>query len=163
MKRVNKEKHLGKIEGVLTQFGSLVLANFRSMTAGDFAALRKELKAGGCGITVVKNSIARIALKRVGKIDGLEDKFREAVFIAYSEDIVALSKIVNKFVKAAAGKVTFVCAYDGGQVLSADRVIFFASLPSLQELQVRIMGLVGYGVPMRLANCLRAIGGGVAS
>ena len=163
MKRVNKEKHLGKIEGVFTQFGSLVLANFRSMTAGDFATLRKELKVGGCGITVVKNSIARIALTRVGRADGLEDKFREAVFIAYSEDIVALSKIVNKFVKAAAGKVTFVCAYDGGQVLPADRVVFFASLPSLQELQARIMGLIGYGVPVRLANCLRAVGGGMAS
>ncbi|ACZ49516.1 50S ribosomal protein L10 [Anaplasma centrale str. Israel] len=159
MKRVNKERHLGKIEGVFTQFGSFVLANFRSMTAGDFAALRKELKAGGCGITVVKNSIAKIALKQVGKADGLEDKLREAVFIAYSEDIVTVSKIVNKFVRATAGKITFVCAYDGGQVLPADRVIFFASLPSLRELQVRIMGLIGYGVPMRLANCLRAIGG----
>ncbi|MCU7611331.1 50S ribosomal protein L10 [Anaplasma capra] len=163
MKRVNKERHLGKIEDVFTKFGSFVLANFRSMTAGDFVMLRKELKAQGCGVTVMKNSIARVALKQVGKAGELEDKFREAVFVAYSEDIVTVSKIVHKFMKSASDKVTLVCAYDGGQVLPADRIVFFSNLPSLRELHMRIMGLIAYGVPVRLANCLRAIGKGEAS
>ncbi|MGN7678757.1 MAG: 50S ribosomal protein L10 [Anaplasma sp.] len=159
MKRADKERHLKSVEDLFEKFDSLVLANFKSMTAGDFAVLRKELRAGGCGVTVVKNSIARIALERSSKEKELGDKFREAVFIAYSNDIVSVSKIISRFMKSASGKVTLVCGYDGGQVLPADRVVFFASLPSLEELRMRIMGLIGYGIPMRLANCLKAIGG----
>ncbi|MDB1135355.1 50S ribosomal protein L10 [Candidatus Anaplasma sp. TIGMIC] len=157
MKRIDKERHLGNVSGLFARFGSFVLANFRSMTAGDFAALRKELKAAGCGVSVVKNSIACIALKESDK-EGLSDKFRGAVFVAYSDDVVTLSKTLYAFVKSRADKVSLVCAYDGGQILSAEQVVFFATLPSLEELRMRIAGLIAYGIPMRLASCLKAIG-----
>ncbi|QJC27790.1 50S ribosomal protein L10 [Anaplasma platys] len=157
MKRVNKERHLGNVSKLFAEFGSLVLANFDSMTARDFAALRKELKGAGCGVSVVKNSIACLALEGSDKGE-LREKFKGAVFVGYSDNMVTLSKTLHAFMKSRADKVSLICAYDGGQLLSAEQVVFFATLPSLEELRMRIVALVAYGIPMRLANCLKAIG-----
>ena len=158
MRRLEKERHLQNIGGVFSRYGSLVLANFQSMTASDFALLRKELKAAGCGLSVVKNSIACIALDGTDKAE-LRDKFKGAVFVAYSEDVVTLAKTLHAFTKSRADKVSLICAYDGSRMLSAEQVVYFATLPSLEELRVRIVSLIAYGIPMRLASCLRAIGG----
>ncbi|KDB56856.1 50S ribosomal protein L10 [Anaplasma phagocytophilum] len=158
MKRVDKEKHLENLSGLFAKYGSFVLANFGSMTAGDFVALRKEIKASGCGLSVVKNSIACIALERTGK-EELRDKFKGSVFVVYSDDVITLSKTLYAFTRTKADKVSVICAYDGGKVLSSEQVVFFATLPSLEELRMRIVGLIAYGIPMRLANCLKAIGG----
>lgn len=157
MRRLEKERHLKSIGGVFSKYSSLILANFSSMTAGDFAALRKELKASGCGLSVVKNSIACIALDGSDKAE-LRDKFKGAVFVAYSEDVVTLAKTLYTFMKSRADKVSLICAYDGRQILSAEQVVYFATLPSLEELRMRIVSLIAYGIPVRLANCLRAIG-----
>ncbi|MEH0831379.1 50S ribosomal protein L10 [Anaplasma bovis] len=158
MKRVEKERHLANVSGLFREFGSLVVANFESVNAADFSTLRRTLKLAGCGLSVVKNSIAHIALEGSGK-EELKDKFSGAVFVAYSNDIITLAKVLSEFIKKiAAGKVNLVCAYDSGQVLPADRVTFLANLPSLEELRMRIMCLIAYGVPMRLAGCIKAMG-----
>ena len=157
MKRSDKELHLSKIEGLFVKFKYFIVANFHGMVAGDFLSLRKELKMANGGLMVVKNSLSRIALKQMNRGE-LADKFFGPVFVVYSDDIIVISKILAKFMKNNKNKVNLLCAYDSSEVLSNEKVSYFASLPSLRELHAQIIGMISYNIPVRLALCLKAIG-----
>ncbi|KYW94149.1 50S ribosomal protein L10 [Ehrlichia ruminantium] len=157
MKRSSKELHLSKIEGLFVKFKYFIVANFQGMVANDFFSLRKELKMANSGLMVTKNSLSRIALKKIGK-EELSTKFHGSVFIAYSDDIIVISKILAKFMKNNKSKVSLLCACDGDEILSNEKVLYFASLPSLRELHAQIISMVSYNIPVRLALCLKALG-----
>ncbi|KJV69568.1 50S ribosomal protein L10 [Candidatus Neoehrlichia procyonis] len=156
MKRDNKKQHLNNIENVFVQFGSFIIVNFQHMTADDFFCLRRELKAVSGGLIVTKNSLARIALEKLGKQE-LNSKFVNSVFVVYSNDVIVISKIVVNFINSNKKKISLVCAYDNNQVLSKDKIIYLSNLPSLKELHVQIGNLISYSIPVRLALCLKAL------
>ncbi|CEI84899.1 50S ribosomal protein L10 [Ehrlichia minasensis] len=158
MKRSNKELHLSKIEGLFSKFKYFIIANFQGMVANDFFSLRKELKMANSGLMVVKNSLSRIALKKMGR-EELSAKFFGSVFIVYSDDIILISKILAKFMKDNKSKISLLCAYDSNdEILDSEKVLYFASLPSLRELHAQIMSMISYNIPVRLALCLKALG-----
>ena len=157
MKRSDKELHLSKIEGLFAKFKYFIVANFQGMMADDFFSLRKELKMANSGLMVVKNSLSRIALKKMNR-EELAAKFFGPVFIVYSDDIIVISKILAKFMKDNKSKVNLLCAYDSSEVLDHEKVLYFSSLPSLRELHAQIMSMISYNIPVRLALCLKAIG-----
>ncbi|MGN7618988.1 MAG: 50S ribosomal protein L10 [Ehrlichia sp.] len=157
MKRSDKELHLSKIESLFTKFKCFIVANFHGVVAEDLFSLRKELKVANSGLMVVKNSLSRIALKKMNR-EELAAKFFGPIFVVYSDDIVVISKILAKFIKSDKGKIDLLCAYDSNQVLDSEKVLYFASLPSLRELHAQIMSMISYSIPVRLALCLKAVG-----
>ncbi|AHX03974.1 ribosomal L10 family protein [Ehrlichia chaffeensis str. Heartland] len=157
MKRSDKELHLSKVEGLFVKFKYFIIANFQGMVADDFFSLRKELKMANSGLMVVKNSLSRIALKKMNR-EELAAKFFGSVFIVYSDDIIVISKILAKFMKSNKSKVSLLCAYDSNEVLDSEKILYFASLPSLRELHAQIMSMISYNIPVRLALCLKALG-----
>ncbi|ABD45510.1 ribosomal protein L10 [Ehrlichia chaffeensis str. Arkansas] len=157
MKRSDKELHLSKVEGLFVKFKYFIIANFQGMVADDFFSLRKELKMANSGLMVVKNSLSRIALKKMNR-EELAAKFFGSVFIVYSDDIIVISKILAKFMKSNKSKVSLLCAYDSNEVLDSEKILYFASLPSLGELHAQIMSMISYNIPVRLALCLKALG-----
>ncbi|KJV63344.1 MULTISPECIES: 50S ribosomal protein L10 [Ehrlichia] len=157
MKRSDKELHLNKVEGLFGKFKYFIVANFQGMVADDFFSLRKELKMANSGLMVVKNSLSRIALKKMGR-EELAAKFLGPVFIVYSDDIIVISKILAKFMKNSKSKISLSCGYDSNEVLDSEKILYFASLPSLRELHAQIMSMISYNIPVRLALCLKALG-----
>ena len=157
MKRSDKELYLSKIEGLFSKFKYFIIANFQGMVANDFFSLRKELKMANSGLMVVKNSLSRIALKRMGR-EELSAKFFGSIFIVYSDDIILISKILAKFMKDNKSKISLLCVYDSNEILDSEKVLYFASLPSLRELHAQIMSMISYNIPVRLALCLKALG-----
>ena len=157
MKRSDKELHLSKIEGLFAKFKYFIIANFQGMVANDFFSLRKELKMANSGLMVMKNSLSRIALKKMNR-EELAAKFFGPIFVVYSDDIIVISKILAKFMKDNKSKINLLCAYDSSEVLDNEKVLYFASLPSLRELHAQIMSMISYNIPVRLALCLKAIG-----
>ncbi|AAZ68218.1 50S ribosomal protein L10 [Ehrlichia canis] len=157
MKRSDKELHLSKVEGLFSKFKYFIIANFQGMVANDFFSLRKELKMANSGLMVVKNSLSRIALKKMGR-EELSAKFFGSIFIVYSDDIILISKILAKFMKDNKSKISLLCAYDSNEILDSEKVLYFASLPSLRELHAQIMSMISYNIPVRLALCLKALG-----
>ncbi|QXK92167.1 50S ribosomal protein L10 [Neoehrlichia mikurensis] len=157
MKRDDKKQHLNNIENIFIQFKSFIIVNFQHMTAGDFLCLRKELKTASCGLIVTKNSLACIALEKLGK-EELKSKFINSIFVVYSNDIIVISKIIVNFISNNKNKISLVCAYDNSQMLSRDKVVYLSNLPSLKELHMRIANLISYNIPVRLALCLKALG-----
>jgi large subunit ribosomal protein L10 len=102
---------------------------------------------------VTKNTLAKIALKGT-KFEGIGDLFAGPTGVASSQDPVAAAKIAHKFAKDNK-KLIIVGGALGEKVLSVEDVQQLASLPSLDELRSKLVGLL-VAAPTKLAGILQA-------
>ncbi|WCR57698.1 50S ribosomal protein L10 [Wolbachia endosymbiont of Ctenocephalides felis wCfeJ] len=151
MKRENKDEFIQSIINVFVSNDFLILVNFKSINANDSFALRNGLKSVAGGMLVVKNTLARLALERTGKFSYLSDKFSGPVAIVYSSGIVEAAKLIVDFTDANKEKMSVICAAHSNQLLTVEDVNKLAKLPSLDELHIKIMRLISYNIPARLA------------
>ena len=94
----------------------------------------------GAKYQVAKNRIVKLALKDT-KYENIIDLFSGPTAIAVSEDPVSAPKIIFKFAKEN-DKLSIVGAGLDGKTLSVDEVKQLASLPSLDELRGKLVGLI---------------------
>ena len=159
MDRAQKAEEVEALKGVFSKAGVVVVSQYAGLTVADMTALRGRLREAGAAIKVVKNRLVKIA------IDGTENAagasmFTGPVAIVYSEDPVAAPKVAAAFAKEKE-KFVLVGALFGGQVLDEQGVSALATLPSLDELRGKIIGLV-QAPATKIAGVLQAPGGQLA-
>lgn len=151
MKRESKDEFIQNIMDMFVNNDFLILVSFKSINANDSLALRNSLKSIAGGMLVVKNTLARLALERTGRFSYLLDRFSGPVAVVYSSGIVEAAKLIVDFTDANEGKMSVVCAAHLNQLLTVEDVNKLAKLPSLDELRIKIMRLISYNIPARLA------------
>ncbi|OWZ24943.1 50S ribosomal protein L10 [Wolbachia endosymbiont of Wuchereria bancrofti] len=151
MKRENKDEFIQNIINVFVNNDFLILVNFKSINASDSLILRDSLKSAASGMLVVKNTLARLALGRAGRFSYLLDRFSGPVAVIYSSGIVEAAKLIVDFTNANKEKMSVICAAHLNQLLTMEDVNKLAKLPSLDELRIKIMRLIFYNIPARLA------------
>ncbi|XGA08269.1 MAG: 50S ribosomal protein L10 [Wolbachia endosymbiont of Xenopsylla cheopis] len=153
MKRSCKKKHLNNLINIISQNSFLILVNFNCLVADYSVNLRNEIKSTDGDFLVVKNSLARIAITKIGKFNFLLDKFIGPVAIIYSSDMIATVKVLVDFINNDHGRVSIICATNSDRLLTKDDVVALAKLPSLDEVRAKIMRLI-FMIPNRLAHLL---------
>ncbi|WP_395463313.1 50S ribosomal protein L10 [Wolbachia endosymbiont of Cantharis cryptica] len=157
MKRESKDEFIQNIINVFVNNDFLILVNFKSINANDSLILRNSLKSVTGGILVVKNTLARLALEKTGRFSYLSGKFSGPVAIIYSSGIVEAAKLIVDFINANKEKMSVICAAHLNQVLTVEDVNKLAKLPSLDELRIKIMRLISYNIPARLALSINSL------
>ncbi len=134
-----------------------VVTDFKGMPVEELTRLRVKLRESGADYTVVKNTLARIALSD-GAHDVLKNHFTENCGVAFgSEDPVAVAKALVEFRK---GSKLFAIRFGSleGQFLSDAQLEALAKLPGKQELLAKTLGTMN-AVPTNFvclfANLLR--------
>jgi large subunit ribosomal protein L10 len=102
--------------------------------------LRAKMREAGATYQVAKNRLAKIALKDTDYA-GIEEYLSGPTALAYSEDPVAAAKAVVEFAKTN-DRLEVVGGSMGSQVLDEAGVRSLASMPSLDELRGKLVGLV---------------------
>ena len=125
----------------------------------ELTDLRSKLKLQGANLKVIKNRLAKNALDGKGG-DAAGAMFVGPVAVAFSPDPVAASKVVAEFAKGNE-KLVLVGALMGDQVLDQNGVKQLASLPSLDQLRGKIIGLI-QAPATKIAGVLAAPGGQLA-
>ncbi|MDD9331130.1 MAG: 50S ribosomal protein L10 [Wolbachia sp.] len=156
MRREEKDGFIQDIVNVFSCNDFLILVNFKCINASESLSLRNSLKSIGGGFLVVKNTLACLALERAGKFSCLSDRFSGPVAIVYSSCIVEAAKLIIDFVNANKEKMSVICSAHSSQLLTAEDVNTLAKLPSLDELRIKIMRLISYNIPARLALSVNA-------
>ncbi|MFV1011028.1 50S ribosomal protein L10 [Wolbachia endosymbiont of Nasonia vitripennis] len=151
MKRKDKDEFIQNIMNVFVNNDFLILVNFKSMNVSNSLILRNSLKSVMGGMLVVKNTLACLALERTGKFSYLSGKFSGSVAIIYSSAIVEAAKLIVDFINANKEKMSVICAAHINELLTVEDVNKLAKLPSLDELRIKIMRLISYDIPARLA------------
>ena len=159
MERAEKREFVTQLNEVFKSTGSLVVAHYAGLSVAQMNDLRSKMREAGCTVKVAKNRLATIALQGTDA-EGISDLFQGQTVIAYSDDPVTAPKVTIEFSKANENLVVL-----GGTMgttqLDAGGVKALASLPSLDELRAKIVGMLNTPAT-RVAQVVNAPAGQMA-
>lgn len=140
MDRAAKRQLVATLNEVFSNTSVVVVAHHSGLTVADMQKLRTQMKQAGATVKVAKNRLAKIALEGtdVASISGL---MTGPTLIAYSRDPVAAPKVAVDFAKGN-DKLVILGGAMGKTALTADSVKALATMPSLDELRAKIVGLI---------------------
>ena len=159
MDRSQKEAVVAELSGVFNEAAVVVIAEYSGLTVAEMTDLRVKMRQAGARFKVTKNRLARLALDGTD-YSSLSDKLKGPVGIAYSSDPVAASKVATDFAKGNE-KFIVIGGAMGETVLDAAGVKALASMPSLDELRGKLIGLV-QAPATKVAGVLQAPAGQLA-
>lgn len=137
--RQQKKEIVKEIAEKLRNSKAVVFSDFKGLMVKDMAALRKELRASGVELKVLKKTLINVALKDAG-IEMDARKIEGQIALAVSSlDEVAAAKIIAKAAKANEN-LKIVGGILGVKELSAEEVNALAKLPSKEELLGKLVG-----------------------
>ena len=140
MDRTRKAEVVESLNGLFGDPGSVVVAHYSGMTVAQMNELRARMGAAGASFRVSKNRLAVRALKGT-PIEGIAHLFKGPTGIAVSDDPVAASKVAAAYAKDNE-KLVILGGSVGTTALDAAGVKALATLPSLDELRGKIVGLL---------------------
>jgi len=168
--RERKQADLNAITEQLNNSKSAMIVSFNKLTVTKDQEFRNHLRDAGAQFQVVKNTLARIAVKGT-PYEEASEHFKGVTGIAWTQnDAVILSKTVSKFIKDNADIYTFKAGIVEGKVVNLKQVESIASLPSKEELISKLMFVINAqaqrivtvinAVPRNLAVVVKLIGEG---
>ena len=140
MDRAEKKEVVAALNDVFKKTSVVVVAHYSGLTVAQMQALRGQMRAAGARVEVAKNRLAKIALDgtHVASIGSL---MRGPTLIAYSDDPVAAPKVAVAFAKDNE-KFVILGGAMGVTALDPNGVKSLATMPSLDELRAKLVGLI---------------------
>jgi len=159
VEKAKKAEVVEDLNQVFAKAGSVVVAHYSGMTVAQMSDLRARMRAQGASFRVAKNRLAVRALKGT-PIEGIAHLFKGPTGIAISADPVAASKVAAAYAKDNE-KLVILGGSVGVTTLDANGVKQLATLPSLDELRGKIVGLL-VAPATKIAGILQAPAGQLA-
>ena len=139
-----------RLEGARTA----VLTEYRGLSVRQLSDLRKQLKGAAAEYKVVKNRLARIAVKG-GALDALGAHLKGPMGLAFSkQDPVAVAKALQTFARTNP-QLLIKLGLVEGRVVQPAELKASADLPSKEQLRSQIVGAV-QGPMAQLVSLLQA-------
>jgi len=157
--REEKAELINTLQSTFAEATSVVIAHQVGLTVAESSDLRAKMREAGAGFKVTKNRIAKIAVQGT-KDEVLADMFTGPTAVGTSADPVAAAKTLVEFAKSN-DKVTIVGGTLDGALLDKAGVEALATMPSLDELRAKLVGLVN-APAAKLARIAQAPAGDLA-
>jgi len=138
--RAQKEELVTSLSEVFKSTSVVVVAHYSGLTVAQMSKLRQQMKASGATVKVAKNRLAKIALEG-SDVAHVGSLLKGPTIIAYSSDPVAAPKVAVDFAKTN-DKFVILGGAMGKTALNADGVKALATMPSLDELRAKLVGLI---------------------
>lgn len=159
MDRAQKQEAIETLKGVFDGSSTVVVTHYMGLTVAEMTDLRGRLRQQGAQLKVVKNTLVQKALN--GSVGEAGDAlFKGPVAIAYGSDPISAAKVAAQYAKEN-DKFSIVGGLMGQQVLDQKSVTALASLPSLDQLRGKIIGLL-QAPATKIAGVLQAPAGQLA-
>jgi len=166
--RETKQNDLNALAESLKASKSAMIVSFNGLTVQKDQEFREQIRAAGGRYQVVKNTLARIAVKGT-PYEEVSGDLKGVTALAWTDnDPVVLSKAVSKFVADNADHYTFKSGVVDGKVVSLAELKVIASLPSKEELISKLLYVLNAqaqrivtvinAVPRDLAVVIKQIG-----
>ena len=141
MDRAQKAESIETLKGVFADSGAVVVTHYLGLTVAEMTDLRGRLRKEGATLKVVKNRLAQKALDGAGGEGGYA-LFKGPVAIAYGSDPVSAAKVVVQYAKDNEKFSVIGGLLDQTTVLDENAVRALATLPSLDQIRAKIVGLL---------------------
>ena len=140
MQRAQKEQLVTDLHRTFADATLMVVTHYTGLTVTESTDLRRRMRQAGAGYKVTKNRLAKRALAGT-RFEPLTSLFVGPTAIAFSKDPVAAAKVAVQYAKENE-KLSIVGGAFGDQILDAEAVKVLASLPSLDALRAKFLGLL---------------------
>ena len=140
MDKAAKRELVGTLNSVFSETSVVVVAHYAGLTVVDMQKLRSQMKQAGASVKVAKNRIAKIALEGTD-VASIGSLLKGPTLLAYSSDPVAAAKVAVDFAKTN-DKLVILGGAMGKTALNVDGVKALATMPSLDELRAKLIGLI---------------------
>ena len=159
MDRGQKAAAVADLKQTFSEVGVVVVTRNLGLTVAQSTQLRTKMREAGASYKVSKNKLAKIALDGTD-YTSLGDMLTGPVGLATSIDPVAAAKVVVDFAKTN-DKLEIVGGAMGATALNVEGVKALATMPSLDELRAKIVGLI-QAPAQKLASITQAPAGQLA-
>tara|TARA_B100001540_G_C15668229_1_gene578863 strand:- start:106 stop:627 length:522 start_codon:yes stop_codon:yes gene_type:complete len=159
VKRSDKKDFVQKLKDDLNKSSSVIVAHYSGLSVDETNDLRKAMRENGSKFKVTKNRLTKIALTET-QFESINDLFNGPTAIAYSSDPVAPAKIAVDFEKKFENFKIIGGSFEGEKI-DKDKINFLATLPSLDEIRGKIIGVIS-APAQKIASVLQAPGGQLA-
>ncbi len=140
MDRAGKADLVNALNATFADVGVVVVTRNLGMTVGQSTDLRTKMRDAGASYKVTKNNLAKLAIRGTA-YEPIGSMLTGPTALATSSDPVAAAKVVVDYAKTN-DKFEIVGGAMGDTLLDVDGVKALATLPSLDELRAKILGLV---------------------
>ena len=136
---------------------SAVAAEYRGLSVSQLTALRATARDSGVYVRVVKNSLARLAVKGT-EFECMNDRLSGPLMLAFSkEDPGAAARLFRDFAKTN-DKLVITLGAVGGETIEAGDIGKLANLPTRDEALSLLMSVMQAPVT-KLARTLKEVPG----
>jgi large subunit ribosomal protein L10 len=140
MDRSQKAESVAQLNAVFNEVGVVVVTRNLGLSVKQSTDLRSKMRDAGATYKVAKNRLAKLALKDT-QYQAIEEYLTGPTALAWSTDPVAAAKAAVDFAKTN-DKLEIVGGAMGSTQLDAAGIKALASMPSLDELRGKIVGLI---------------------
>ena len=159
MDRTQKQALVETLQQDLSGAVCIVVTHQTGLSVAEATELRRQMRVAGAGYRVTKNRLVKRALEGT-EFAALAPLFSGPTAVAFSKDPVAAAKAAVTYANRN-DKLRIVGGGLNGQPLDAGAVRALATLPSLDELRGKIIGLL-QAPATKLAGLLQAPAGQIA-
>jgi large subunit ribosomal protein L10 len=136
--KADKAAELQELETAFKGSETAILVDYRGMNVPQVTELRRQLRTAKASYRVVKNTLAKRALKGTS-FEALDQHFVGTTAVAYTAtDPVALAKTLTAFVKTAP-TLTIKAAVVQGRAIQPKEVDELAAMPGKPELLAKLL------------------------
>ena len=139
--RESKKEELQSLEQAFKGAESAIIVDYRGLKVPEVTELRRQVRGARASYSVVKNTLARRAVKGT-PFESLTEYFVGTTAVAYAgEDPVALAKVLTTFAKDKPALQIKAAVVQGRSIKPAE-VTDLASLPGKPELYAKLLFLL---------------------
>ena len=139
--RAVKEEELEDLERAFKGTESAIVVDYRGLKVPEVTELRRQVRSARGEYKVVKNTLAKRALKGT-PFEPLGEHFVGTTAVAYSgDDPVALAKVLTTFAKSAPA-LQIKAAVVQGRAIKPGEVSDLATMPGKPELYAKLLFLL---------------------
>ena len=138
LNRTEKAAVVDEIGAKVASAGVIVVAEYRGLGVGNMTQLRAKARTSGVYLRVLKNTLARRAVKDT-PFEKLADQMIGPLVYGISSDPVATAKVLNEFAKAN-DKFVIKAGAMPNAVISPKEVAALANMPSREQLLSMLLG-----------------------
>ena len=136
--RADKTVELEQLESAFRGSETAILVDYKGLNVPQVTELRRQLRSAKAAYKVVKNTLARRAIKGTS-LEALDRHFQGTTAVAYTAaDPVALAKTLTTFLKTAPA-LSIKAAVLQGRQIQPKEVDDLASMPGRPELYAKLL------------------------
>ena len=141
MNRLEKKEYLETLDTLSEKYSGLFVASFNAMTVKDMISFRTEIRANDGVAKISKNNIVKIFLEKNEDKKSMADSLTQQKLLIFTNNPVGTAKVCRKFEKDSK-KLSAEVAFFDKTLYSKDDIAKVATLPSLDEIRGKIVGLI---------------------